>query len=573
MTYKVVGSLEKEKGYLSELANAYKDQGDNSQISEADIREGQAILDKMHLDDAFSGYTNENLAAGLNRINSKFQNKPSSFAVRIWGDPKTSLQVQVHNSKEELVNVLSQDFDQGKLSVFELYEMIPQLLDLNLLPDAWDASKLYPSAKKIHPDRVVPLLLSSNQTTQFFEALSLARIIYGSTQNNPAAQKNCKFLEAYLDQSLKYQMTDLVPLNQKKLHDFDSLILKHTLQIDADALDKVAEDTLEKTLNIEAFTYPGVNQASSDAREMLLDLLYGPDPIMVATALHRLSHQGFFNQYPETLDRMEGLWSNLELPLEKKAKLMSHLLFIFSAPFSVDQGDNPTCQSARGISILAQKDPYSLIDKLEQVLKDGVLKVKVDNKVLTSQKGTQPLTTSQNSLELDEVSKILVPHWDWIYRELLVEAASQTQRDPHLYANPWMYGSWIPTEGFADRKTMSEDEFNQNFYQVFHPDYRQGRSEFPIPVGVSVQNPSGNYLGNHAVSIQRIEKSPDGDLRVYFFNPHFEDEQRWGEIQISTWGSGEESGESSMSFEEFVQVVNAFPYRPSIKGHKKFLKK
>ena len=70
-----------------------------------------------------------------------------------------------------------------------------------------------------------------------------------------------------------------------------------------------------------------------------------------------------------------------------------------------------------------------------------------------------------------------------------------------------------------------------------------------------------NSAGSDAISLLRIERSPAGAWRAYFFNPNSEGRQNWGQgIQPSVSGNGELHGESSLPVHQFVSRVYAFHY-------------
>ena len=86
---------------------------------------------------------------------------------------------------------------------------------------------------------------------------------------------------------------------------------------------------------------------------------------------------------------------------------------------------------------------------------------------------------------------------------------------------------------------------------------------YPTPLGLCLTNKCGDYLGTHAVSLQRVTTASDGTVRAYFFNPNNEGRQDWGYgVQPSVQGNGERSGESSLPFHELASRIYAFHYNP-----------
>jgi hypothetical protein len=174
--------------------------------------------------------------------------------------------------------------------------------------------------------------------------------------------------------------------------------------------------------------------------------------------------------------------------------------------------------------------------------------------------------------DLDPVSTILVPHLDKIYHEMMKRTLLRGE-DGHKWVNPEFYGEWIP-RGFLnaiDQMTLNVTNypaFVKLFYATHHSEYNEGfKLVYPNPVGIFITNVHGELLGLHAVSIQRIEKDPNGEYRVYFYNPNNDSGQNWGQgIKASVSGFGELEGESSLPFHEFAARMYAFHYNPFLQG-------
>ena len=68
-------------------------------------------------------------------------------------------------------------------------------------------------------------------------------------------------------------------------------------------------------------------------------------------------------------------------------------------------------------------------------------------------------------------------------------------------------------------------------------------------------------MGWHAITILRLALDPDEVMRAYFFNPNNGSGQDWGNgVVVSTAGSGERFGESSLPFEEFASRLYIFHF-------------
>ncbi|MBV6641796.1 MAG: hypothetical protein KI791_13825 [Cyclobacteriaceae bacterium] len=245
--------------------------------------------------------------------------------------------------------------------------------------------------------------------------------------------------------------------------------------------------------------------------------------------------------------------------------LMGALIRVLGQPLGVGQGNNPTCQSARGISMWSQHAPAKLIDMVITVATKNNLVMRFENHDLVSNQLGKGLVEKLD-YDLDGVSIVLVPHLDKIYNEMMRRASGRGE-DPHKWVNPAMYGHWIQL-GFAsayDYLTNSIVDFKgflRIFYKSFHPEFNNGRQlSYPSPVGIIITSSSGEMVGFHAISLLRVDKSPGGELRAYFLNPNNEGRQDWGqEIKPTVHGNGEKHGESSLRFEHFASRVYAFHY-------------
>lgn len=244
--------------------------------------------------------------------------------------------------------------------------------------------------------------------------------------------------------------------------------------------------------------------------------------------------------------------------------LLSATIRTLGQPLGVGQGNNPTCQSARGISMWSRHSPAKLIDMIITVATQNNLDYRFEGQLLESSR-LAPGLLDKLDYSLDAVSITLVPHLDKLYNEMMRLAANRGE-DPHKWVNPAMYGQWIQV-GFAsayDPVTNSIcdfDGFLRIFYAAFHPSYNGGnRMVYPNPVGIFITSANGDMVGYHAVSLLRIDKYED-EYRAYFLNPNNEGRQNWGqEIKPTVHGYGERAGESSLPFYQFAARLYAFHY-------------
>ncbi len=252
------------------------------------------------------------------------------------------------------------------------------------------------------------------------------------------------------------------------------------------------------------------------------------------------------------------------------AILLADCLGILGQPLGIGQGWNPTCQSARGISLWSRHAPGKLLRMIETAAKTNNLTMRFEGQLLSSSELGQGVA-EKIDYNLDAVSVALVPHLDRIYNEMM-KRASYRNEDPHKWVNPALYGHWIPV-GFSsayDYLTNSirdYENFLRTLYVTHHPAYNGGNNlVYPNPVGIFLTGSTGKLLGFHAVSLLRVAEH-EGEVRIYFLNPNNEGRQQWqSDIKPSIAGKGERSGESSLPFYQFASRVYAFHFNPSDLG-------
>ncbi|MCB0804255.1 MAG: hypothetical protein KDC05_00565 [Bacteroidales bacterium] len=245
--------------------------------------------------------------------------------------------------------------------------------------------------------------------------------------------------------------------------------------------------------------------------------------------------------------------------------LIGSLIRILGQPLGVRQGNNPTCQSARGISMWSQFAPARLINMLQTAAVHNDLALRFEDREVKSSETGKGLVQTLD-YNLDAVSVTLVPLLDKIYNEMMIRASGRGE-DPHKWVNPALYGQWIQV-GFASaydylsNAIVDFDGFTRIFYAMCHPEYNGGyRLVYPNPVGIYITSSQGEMLGFHAISLLRVEQDPEGNYRAYFLNPNSEGRQDWGQnIRPSVFGMGERYGESSLPLHEFASRIYAFHY-------------
>jgi len=252
--------------------------------------------------------------------------------------------------------------------------------------------------------------------------------------------------------------------------------------------------------------------------------------------------------------------------ISAKQYLLGGVLAILGQPLGIGQGNNSTCQSARGISMWAQHSPAKLINMITTVATANNMIMRFDNQDLESIKLGKGLVNKLDHA-LDAVSVILVPHLDKIYNEMMRRAEGRGE-DAHKWVNPAMYGQWIPV-GFASaynpvfNSIQDFEGFVRLFYASFHPEYNGGREMvYPNSVGIFVTTSKAELLGFHAVSLLRVAMDENtGDYRCYFLNPNNEGRQDWGQgIKPTVYGHGEKHGESSLPIAHFAARAYAYHF-------------
>jgi len=245
--------------------------------------------------------------------------------------------------------------------------------------------------------------------------------------------------------------------------------------------------------------------------------------------------------------------------------LIGALCRILGQPLGVGQGNNPTCQSARGLSMWSMHAPAKLINMIQTVAVHDDISFRFEGQEIKASETGEGLVHKLD-YNLDAVSVTLVPLLDKVYNEMMLRASGRAE-DPHKWVNPALYGQWIQI-GFASaydyfsNAIVDFDGFVEVFYRMCHPEYNgHHKMIYPNPIGIFITSSKGEFLGFHAVSLLRVEKDDAGDYRAYFLNPNNEGRQDWGQgIKPSVFEKGEIPGESSLPLHEFAARTYAFHF-------------
>ncbi len=265
---------------------------------------------------------------------------------------------------------------------------------------------------------------------------------------------------------------------------------------------------------------------------------------------------------PAAIQRLGGESLNSVAP---RVHLLAAILNVLGQPLGVGQGNNPTCQAARALSMWSSNDPDYLLQLVAWAARDNDVVMHFEGQAIHSGElvsALPPLT------DVDPLSAVIVPHLDAIYHAMGRLCVGRPE-DPHRWINPEFHGWWVG-HGFAiavdvaSGQLRAYEDFLRLFYACYHPLYNGNNPVIhPQPAGIAVTDSAARFMGWHAISIQRVALDPSGAMRVYFFNPNNDSGQDWGgEVRVSTAGCGERFGEASLPFAAFASRLYIFYYDP-----------
>ena len=253
-----------------------------------------------------------------------------------------------------------------------------------------------------------------------------------------------------------------------------------------------------------------------------------------------------------------------------RVHLLAGVIAMLGQPLGVGQGNNPTCQAARALSMWAYNDPDYLLHLIAQAaLFDGIVMHFEGRPIATAELAAQP--THPTALDTDPVSIVLVPHLDLVYNEMGRMCADRGE-DPHRWINPELHGWWVGREfaiavDVATGALKSDyDAFLRHFYASYHPDHNGNQPIIhPQPAGLAVTDASATFVGWHAITLLRVAPDPSGTMRMYFYNPNNDSGQNWGHgVVVSTQAHGERFGEASLPFPELASRLYIFHDDPVV---------
>ncbi|WP_409294979.1 hypothetical protein V1498_17395 [Peribacillus sp. SCS-26] len=288
--------------------------------------------------------------------------------------------------------------------------------------------------------------------------------------------------------------------------------------------------------------------------------LYGLSLLLdrnILTPVTGLKLEGLLNSPPcsSSADIMKKVFNAVNEEAAR-GRLLSGTISALGQPLGIAQGHNPSCQSTRALSYWSQTNPSLLLQYIGDVWTRGYLEMEFEGLMISSEKLEKKQLNY--SIAMDPISVLLLPHLDAVY-SLMLKYAGLRAEDPHKWVNPSFYQEGI-LQNFADRNTAIL--FTELFYYYYHPvNINLFSPVLPQPAGIVIYDRNDEPLGAHAVLIQRTAYDPQGEARVYFYNPNNDSKQQWGrEMDVTVSGHGEQHGEASLPFAQFTKCLYAFHY-------------
>lgn len=399
--------------------------------------------------------------------------------------------------------------------------------------------------------------------------------LYGPTQacrEDPGLTVYLERLQAMDGAALQYEATGFA----RAMHDTGLVSPYHATLLRY--VTEQSDQLISETLGLSA-TGRDCLLSYSDLVRALIEQAVHAGTSQAVYGLALMLERGILYQSPVA----PALWRQLSLPISPysaqrlswaygddpgpNARLMEGVLCMLGQPLGVGQGNNPTCQSARALSMWAYNDPDYLLQMLVWAARDDEIIMHFEGQPISSRESVSGVAT-ELPMDLDPVSLLVVPHLDRIYAEMGRRCIAR-EGDPHRWVNPEFHGWWCG-RGFSINVDVTTgqlerlDDFLQHFYASYHPYYNGNQPLIhPQPAGIAVTDSAMRFIGWHAITILRVALDPDKIMRVYFYNPNNDSGQNWGDdILVSTAGRSERFGEASLPFEEFASRLYIFHYDP-----------
>jgi hypothetical protein len=412
------------------------------------------------------------------------------------------------------------------------------------------------------------------ETTDNESATRLVRALYAPTpgsREDPGVSVYRDRLEVMDDQALATEASQLADI----MHD-TGLASPYHAELMRFLRAKSRDDLLPEALGL---TMTGQDDllCYTELVKKLIDEAIFPETCQAVYGLAMMLERGSLF----TPAVAQALWRQIELRVSDENRemirsvfgdahrprvyLLAGVLNLLGQPLGVGQGNNPSCQSAIGLSLWADHEADYLLQLLAWAARDNEVLMRFEGDEVSS-KNLEDGLVKETPVDVDPVSLILIPHLDRIYGEMW-RRCSERDDDAHRWINPEFYGWWV-NHGFRVVSDVTTGEirdysgFIRHFYASYHPFYNDNMPLIhPQPAGIAVTDSAARFVGRHAIVIRRVCLSPENEMRVYFFNPNNDSGQDWGQgINCSTTGHGEIRGEASLPIAEFASRLYAFHY-------------
>lgn len=252
---------------------------------------------------------------------------------------------------------------------------------------------------------------------------------------------------------------------------------------------------------------------------------------------------------------------------EPRVFLLAGVISLLGQPLGVGQGNNPTCQAARALSLWSYNDADYLLHLIAQAARFDSIMMHFEGQPIASAQLPAGLARTI-PLDTDPVSVVLVPHLDRIYHEM-GRLCAERGEDPHRWINPEFHGWWVGRQfliavDIASGQLTGYEQFVREFYASYHPFYNGNQPVIhPQPAGIAVTDSCAQFVGWHAVTLIRVALDQEDVMRVYFYNPNNDSGQNWGnDVIVSTHGHGERFGEASLPFPQLASRLYIFHNDP-----------
>ncbi|MEQ8485668.1 MAG: hypothetical protein RIB46_15015 [Pseudomonadales bacterium] len=253
--------------------------------------------------------------------------------------------------------------------------------------------------------------------------------------------------------------------------------------------------------------------------------------------------------------------------VEPRVVLLSGVINLLGLPLGIGQGNNPTCQAARALSMWAYGDPAYLLHLVAGAAAFDDLTMTFEGQPISgaAARAAQPPLVL---MDVDPVSVLLVPLLNGVYEEMGRRCADRGE-DPHRWINPELHGWWVGREfniavDIHDGALVAFRDFLHGFWAAYHPLHNGNQPVIhPQPAGIAVTDSAARFVGWHAITILRVALDQAQAMRVYFYNPNNDSGQSWGNgVEVSTYGNGERKGEASLPFVDFASRLYIFHSDP-----------